>query len=237
MSRKRLSLLLGACLVVGCTTLGRHDPGVLAAMDFGPRQTIRFCVLRDEGIAEAQVGAVMAAISAELERYGLEVRLSWTRDWTRASPSYRKLIDEVASHPLEAPCDRLLALAARPAANELWGILVHGFGAAEIDTSTHAYVFVPVPAGDGLGPDPGAVAVHETYHLLGCRHDRVMTSCYRRIVGIKQAARANAKAGRDFFPGFSLAGEVVPSRAAVNALLEQALKGLTPGAAEGDKAP
>ncbi len=210
--------------VGGCTTVGMHDSASLQGIDFGPRQPFRLCLLRDEGVTAAQTDRVIAAIGTELDRYGLDVHVAWTRAWHPASSSSPQLMNELVSHPIESPCDRLLALVARRSGEQLWGALAEGFGSVETNTSTHGYVFVPVPADTNIGRDPAAVAVHETYHLLGCRHDATLAPCYRRIAEMKAAAQANRRDGREFFPGYSLSGEVVPTRAAVNALMAEALQ-------------
>ena len=201
-----------------------HDPAALQGIDFGPRQPLRFCLLRDRGVTASQADQVMTAIASELDRYGLDVHVAWTREWHPASSSSPQLMNELVSHPIESPCDRLLALVARRSGEQLRGMLVDGFGSVETNTSTHGYVFVPVPADANLGRDPGAVAVHETYHLLGCGHDSTLAPCYRRIAEMKAAARANRRDGREFFPGYSLSGEVISTRTAVNALMEEALR-------------
>lgn len=224
MYRKFLPLLSYVAVAIGCTSVGMHDTAVLQGVDFGPRQPLRFCLLRDTGVAASQTEQVMTAIATELDRYGLDVQVAWTREWHPVSSNSPQLMNELVSHPIEPPCDRLLALVARPPGEQLWGVLTEGFGSVETNTSTHGYVFVPVPADGNLGRDPAAVAVHETYHLLGCRHDSTLAPCYHRIAEMKAAARTGAATGEEFFPGYSLAGEGLPARAAVNALMEQALR-------------
>ena len=50
---------------------------------------------------------------------------------------------------------------------------------------------------------PSSIAIHETYHLLGCGHSNDARDCYAIIKRMKAAARENRAKGNDFFPSRS----------------------------------
>jgi hypothetical protein len=64
------------------------------------------------------------------------------------------------------------------------------------------------------------IAIHETYHLLGCDHGLDAKPCYEKIALIKKIARKSRLAGRDFFPSVTLDQRILMSRLDVEKKLE-----------------
>ena len=212
-------------LAVGaCTTIGVHDMEELAAVDFGPREIVRFCVLRAPDVDEDRARRLVAAVDAEFEPYGLDVEVSWMRPWERPGFAMESILADIVPRPLEPPCDRLMALVDRHLGDTVWGlVLPEVLGAVETVTHTKGYAVATMGSINQIASNPSSSAVHEAYHFLGCGHDLVMGECYRRIALIKGLARANRAAGRDFFPGLDPNGKPVTTRRQADTLLRRAL--------------
>ena len=121
----------------------------------------------------------------------------------------------MARRPLEAPCDRLLALVGRDVRDFMWGLLLpEVLGAVETRTASKGYVVAEAGSFNQLLTltTPGEAAAHEMYHLLGVPHRDDGASARRRIAHIKQLATDNRNAGRDFFPAATFRGKVYLTR-------------------------
>ena len=212
-----LALALGAA---GCSTLGVSVPGSLAANDFGPRQELRVCILREASVSEARARSLIAGVNGAFAAYGIEVSVPWIRPWQR--PGYRSeaIVGELASRPLEPPCDRLVALLGRPFSDVLLGLVVpETLGAVETATRTRGYVVANFGSLKQLLTPPGLATRHEFHHLLGCQHALTLSACYERIARVKRAYADAGASGEDFFPGIAGDGAPILTRAEVDARL------------------
>jgi hypothetical protein len=215
-------ILIITCLVIlstGCTTVpvghGRR-PDVAA---LGPPVLLRVCILRDVEVVEEDARGILAALQEGVTPYGLSLEFPWVRDWQRPAFSHTGILKDVARRPLEAPCDRLLALVGRDVRDFLWGALMPEVLGA-VETRTHSKGFVVAETGSlnqllSFTP-PHQAAVHELFHLLGVDHDDDPEGSLRQIMRIKQAAMDNRRAGRDFFPAMTPRGTVYTTRRAVD---------------------
>ncbi|BAL23246.1 hypothetical protein [Azoarcus sp. KH32C] len=221
------SLLLLPLVVTaaGCTTVGLQEAEALQAMDFGPREELRVCVLADEGVTDDDAKQLVDEVRQEFAAFGLDVSVPWIRRWERSGFALEGIVSDVWRRPLEAPCDRLLTLVGRNFGDFLWGLVgVEVLGAVDTPTRTRGYVVAKVRSLNQLLNSPSEVAIHESYHFLGCEHDLNLSACYARIRDLKRIAHANRDAGIDFFPGLSPKGTPIKSRLAANAVMDEAIK-------------
>jgi hypothetical protein len=211
-----LVLALGA---TGCSTLGVPVPGSLAANDFGARQELRVCLLRESSVSEARAQALIAGINGGLAPYGIEVVVPWMRPWERPGYTSEAIVGELAARPLEPPCDRLVALLGRPWTDVLLGLVVpEALGGVETTTRTRGYGVASGGSLKQLLTPPGLAARHEFHHLLGCLHALTRSACYAQIAALKRARADNRE---DFFPGVAPGGMPIRTRAEVDARLGQ----------------
>ena len=209
----RLAAVAAALLLSACTMIGAHDLEAMRGVDFGPRETIRFCVLRADDVSEDRARALIIAVDREFDRFGLDVEAVWIRPWRRPGFTVTAILGDVVVRPLRPPCDRLVALVGRHLGDTLWGVVLpEVLGAVETVTHTKGYVVATFASLGQIGLGPTEGAVHESYHFLGCGHGLVMGECYRSIAAIKDHARRNRAAGRDFFPGLTTDGRPINTR-------------------------
>ena len=219
MKPRRLAWLLPACAtaLAGCTTVGLPVPGARSRIDFGPRATIRLCVLRDTGVSEATAQQLVGAIDRAMDPYGIDVTAPWIRPWQRSAFFGEDILNgDIRRRPLEPPCDRLFALVGRNAADALWGlVLPETLGAVETTTHTRGFLVAQVASLNQLlslsFSFPSRVAVHEFYHMLGCGHALSLSGCYRQIARTK----SYFEPGADFFPGLTRDLQPIRSRAEI----------------------
>lgn len=225
---KPVAALALACTVAACLSIGEHKEGSFESIDFGPRETVRFCVLRDADVSEKLARRLLVAVDTEFDRYGIDVDVPWVREWTSDASDGGDILETVASQPLEPPCDRLVALVGQGIGDTLWGLLLPEI-VGQVETVTHTRGFVVATEGSiaQMVAEPEETMVHEAYHFLGCGHDHVMTNCYRRIADMKTYARVNKKDGESFFPGISGDGWVIKSRAEADLQLKTAIEALS----------
>ena len=207
----------------GCTTIGVPNEEALKNIDFGPPEKLRLCIYKDVTISDKQAEEIIAALQIEFSHFGLEIEVPWIRAWKRPGFTGDEILNNFASCPLESPCDRLLALVGRSIGDFLWGIVmpeVHG--AVEDVSMTKGFAVAEIGSiNQMLSMSSSArLAIHETYHLLGCDHDIDATPCYEKIALIKKIARKSRLAGRDFFPSVGQDQRVLMSRLEVEKKLE-----------------
>jgi len=207
----------------GCTTVGVANKEALKNIDFGPPEKLRLCIYKDASISDKQAGEIIAALQKEFSQFGLEIEVPWIRAWKRPGFTGDEILNNFASCPLESPCDRLLALVGRSIGDFLWGIImpeVHG--AVEDVSMTKGFAVAEIGSFNQLLSMSSAarLAIHETYHLLGCDHDIDAKPCYEKIARIKKIAGKSRLAGRDFFPSVGLDQRVLMSRLEVEKKLE-----------------
>ena len=97
-------------------------------------------------------------------------------------------------------------------------------GSVDTVTHTRGYIFADVESWNQKVTPPTEAVVHETYHLLGCDHEYTMTPCYERIAQLKAAARLNRESGYDFFPTYTLRGQLIMRRNEVDLRESMALR-------------
>lgn len=98
----------------------------------------------------------------------------------------------------------------------IWGILLPEY-LGMVDSTTFSKGFAIAEWGSInqiLPPfnSPDDVAIHEGYHLLGCEHSLIMTTCYYKIQRLKEAAKKERMNGGDFFPIITKEGKILRSR-------------------------
>jgi hypothetical protein len=202
-----------------CTSIGVPVGTGPAPNEFGPEMEICLCVYQDRGVSDETTQTLLNAIQDEFAPMGLTVKTPWIRPWERPAFSQQGITRDVARRPLEAPCDRILALVGRDARDFLWGALMPEIlGAVETRTNTKGYVVAEVGSLNQVltFESPSGAAVHEFYHLLGVRHGLDKQAAYEQVRRIKDLAARSRQAGRDFFPAMSAKGKVYWSRAAVD---------------------
>lgn len=218
-----LLALLTLAFLSGCSTVGVHHAPARNSMDFGPREEIRICLYAEDGISEDDALRIMAPVQNEFTAYGVDISIPWVRPWTRDGFFSGGIFAAVAMQQLEAPCDRLLTLVGRNAGDVLWGLVgAEVLGAVDLATHTRGYVVGKRASINQLLQSPSDVAVHETYHLLGCSHNLVLSDCYGRIRELKQLTRDNRSAGNDFFAAITAKGKPVLNRRQADTLVHTA---------------
>jgi hypothetical protein len=208
-------------LPAGCSTIA-VDPASYAG-DTGPPVTLRLCLLKDEGISCKQAEAIIAAVTREMALWDIAVTVPWIREWRRPGFFNSAITRDVAAHPLEAPCDRILALVGRGFKDFAWGMLMPEIlGAVESLTHTKGYAVARLGSLNQLLSlhSPADAAIHEIYHMLGCDHGTSAQSCAAQIARLKTQMEQNRADGKDFLPGIDTAGNPLWTRAAVEAAFE-----------------
>lgn len=192
-------------------------------MDFGPPEKLRICIYKDVTVSDAQAEEIIAALQKEFSNFALDIQVPWVKNWERPAYTADEIIDNFVACPLESPCDRLLALVGRSFSDFLWGIFmpeVHG--AVDDLTMTKGFTVAEIGSFNQMLSFTSAadIAIHETYHLLGCDHGTDAKLCYEQIARIKRIATINRLNGRDFFPAMPLDQSVLTSREEVEKKLE-----------------
>ena len=220
MTFHRFGLRLAALVLLGplaaCTTVGVHT-SERTRVDYGPPATLKVCLLVNDGVSPQRANELIAAVNKEFEPYGINVVVPWTRPWSRPGFQVHSIMEELTTHPLESPCDRLVGLVNRNAGDFLWGLaLPEVLGAVDENTHTHGYVVANYGSVNQIFAQPDEGAVHEFYHLLGCGHELALTHCYHEIAAMK----AHIARSADLFPGREARGDYLLTRKAVNDVLQ-----------------
>lgn len=219
LSIRPVFLCLQLAGLTGCTTLGATDMIALNQADFGPQETLRLCIYLDNPtVTKQKAESLVGSIQEELSQYNMQVNVVAYENWNRPSGSGAEIIESLASQKLTPPCDRILAMASRNFGDFLIGLFgIDELGSVDTVTNTRGYIAVDILTPNQLLTPPRWVAVHETYHLLGCQHQIAVTECYSKIRGLKKMAALNRERGNSFFPTFSRTGEILLTREDVNA--------------------
>ena len=174
---------------------------------------------QDVGVSDKTTQTILSAIQEEFAPMGLQVTVPWIRSWERPAFSQKGITRDVAYRPLEAPCDRILALVGRDARDFLWGALMPEIlGAVETRTNSKGYVVAEVGSINQVltFQSPASAAVHEFYHMLGCGHDFSRDDTIQQVRRLKELATRNRLKGSDFFPSMTEKGRVYLSRVSVD---------------------
>lgn len=177
-------------------------------------EELRICFLVDSGITQERVNQLSEAMRIELSNQRIKLTVPWSRPWTRSAFARDGLLSEISRIPLEAPCDRLVALLGRHVGDFLYGLVagIEVLGAIELVTHTRGYIVAERGSINQLFISPTSVAAHETFHLLGCKDSDGPAECRAQIHKLSEAARKNRNSGKDFFPGFSINGQMIVER-------------------------
>ena len=215
----RITLASLGLLLSACTTMGQHHAPVRENFDFGSQETLSVCLYVDHGISEdAGRALVENAWIDEAKLYAIDVKVVNVTQWSRPAFNMEGILADLRQKPLEAPCDRVLALVGRNFGDFLWSLVgPEILGAVNSESLTHGYAVATVASiGQVLNP-PSEIIEHEIYHMLGCGQHADMNTCYQRIADLKRWKREN---GTDFFPSWDLVNNrMMASRLDVNARL------------------
>lgn len=205
----RACIATAAVALGGCASLGAEDAGYRDGIDYGPPRDIQVCLLKAPDVGDVRARQLVAAMNQEMRPFGIRVVVPWTRPWQRPGFTERAMLRDLAARPLEAPCDRLVALVGRHVGDALWGLplLPEIVGSVDTASMTRGYVVANRATLAQAWVRPTDVAAHEFYHLLGCPHAKSRVLCYRRIATLKRAAGDSG-----FFPSMTLDGTLVATR-------------------------
>jgi hypothetical protein len=215
-----LALWLIAVELSACTSMGSHNVQARTSIDFGPPESLSFCLLVDDGITEQIARRLIdEAWREEGALYGLTITVADVRPWPRPAFTMQGIMESLLRQPLRPECDRVFALVGRHLGDVMWGLvgLPEVLGAVDDDTSTHGYAVIQRASLNQMFMTPTSVVRHEIYHLLGCGEHFNMSGCYDTITAMKRRKRLD---GNDFFPAWDALNErTIVSREAVNARL------------------
>ena len=220
MAQLRLLACLISLLLAGCTAVGIHDPALRGQIDFGPPDAVAICVYIDDGLTDADARTLVHdAWRKEEPLYRLTVSVVSVTHWPRPAFTMNGIMRALRRQPLAAPCDRVLALIGRNAADFLFSLLPlpEVLGAVDDETLTHGYAVARWASLNQVFTPPRAAMRHELYHLLGCDEHFNMPRCYEQIAYLKRWKRTHHS---DFFPAWdSIRKRLLTSRDEVNARL------------------
>jgi len=199
-----------------CTSIGMHSK--VDINEFGQPEEFRICVYQDAEITDDQRDNIMGAIHDEFVRFGIDTQIPWVEPWERQEFHTEQEFQRIVKYPLKAPCDRYLVLLGRNAGDMLYGVTMMPEILGYVDDETMSKGVVVAEWGMSinmivLGLSPKKIAIHETYHLLGCGHQASAKKCYGVIKEMKAAARRFRSEGGDFFPSRNyFSGEILFER-------------------------
>jgi hypothetical protein len=215
-------MLLIALSMAGCTSIGIGDKSALNRDSVSEPEVLRICIYKDVAVPDQRAEEIIGAITGEFALHGLQIEVPWIRPWQRPAFEMDGIIKDISTRPLESPCDRLFGVVGRDYRDFMWGLLMPEIlGAVEDATLTKGYT---VGEWGSLNQvlsfkSPAETAVHEAYHLLGCKHGLFANSCYKQVQDIRKVAQYNRQQGQDFFPAVNLNGRIFWTRADVDSFL------------------
>ena len=215
-------LTLSLSLSAGCTTIGIGTHADRSVGYSGATESLRLCIYKDSSVSDASVDEIIGAVREEFSSFGLRVEVPWIRKWDRPAFEMQGILGDIAAKPLECPCDRLFAIVGRDARDFVWGLMLpEVLGAVEDTTLTKGYAVGSVGSLNQVlsFQSPTDIAVHEAYHLLGCKHGLFADSCHHQVASIRRVAQYNREQGHDFFPAMSLSGRIFWTRDEVDRTL------------------
>jgi hypothetical protein len=217
-----LCVLLSVGLSAGCTTIGIGTHADRSVGYSGVTEALRLCIYKDSSVSDASVDEIIGAVKEEFSPFGLRVEVPWIRKWDRPAFEMQGILGDIAAKPLECPCDRLFAIVGRDGRDFVWGLMLpEVLGAVEDATLTKGYAVGSVGSLNQVisFQSPTDIAVHEAYHLLGCKHGLFADTCYHQVASIRRVAQYNREQGQDFFPAMSLSGRIFWTRDEVDKTL------------------
>jgi hypothetical protein len=202
--------------LTGCASPDRRADGGGDSIHFGPPLTLHLCVLKSVSLSAHRANAYIADVRSELEPYRITLEVSWVHPWEQPGDRSTAILADLTQRPLEAPCDRLLALVDRTGTAFVSGLLLPELsGEVDRSTATHGYVVLAYTTPNPLFRRAEDASIAEFHELLGCTPAMSPTACDHRIAEVK--AGADPEAG--FFPGITPDGAYLTTRAAVNEAL------------------
>jgi hypothetical protein len=238
----KLLLKVSAPLLAACTMIGIDHPAMRQAMDFGPAQTVNFCVYLDDGVTPGDADRLLDSWNhTEGDKYRLYVNALSYESKVRQAIIRTTLQREVAQTSLHGRCDRAIWFVNRGPADYIYGTVISIVSIAGIPipeilgetddaTLTRVYVYTKADSINGMILNPWRVTRHELYHALGCAKHYDMPDCYRRIQMLKTREKQLLAGGyfrtigeSEFYPTFKDLGyETLDSRSQVNKYLVEA---------------
>lgn len=216
-----------AALTAACTALDAPNGGTSPDLAEGaPPENLRICLLIDTpAVTEGHARALVDSVHGRFSNYGIEVSVPWVRPWKRPAFTSAGIMEALELTPLEAPCDRLMALVGRNPADFLVGLLgVEVLGAVDNTTHTRGFVVAHRSSLNQLLMPPGKTMPHEFHHLLGCRDSNEPVSCREKASALRRQATLDRATGSDFFPAISPDGVLIRSREAADRALRDAVQ-------------
>jgi hypothetical protein len=222
--------------------IGIDHPAMRQTMDFGPAQTVNFCVYLDEGVTPADADRLLDSWNrTEGDKYRLYVNAMCYESKVREAITRTALLRETAQTSLHGTCDRAIWFVNRRLADYIYGMVISIISIAAIPipeilgetddpTLTRVYVYTKADSINGMILRPWRVTRHELYHALGCAKHYDMPDCYRRIQMLKAHERQLLTDGYFteiaepvFYPTFKDLGyETLDSRSGVDKHLSEA---------------
>jgi hypothetical protein len=183
---------------------------------YGASLTLHVCVLKSVSLSLRRANAYLADVRNDLVPYRITLDVPWMRPWEQPGAGSAALLADLRARPLEAPCDRLLALADRTGTAFVSGLILPEV-AGEVDaaTSTHGYVVLAYTAPNPLFRRAQNAEIEEFHALLGCTRSMSPNECDHRIAEVKAATDPAV----GFLPGVAPDGAYLPTRDEVNQLL------------------
>ena len=185
------------------------------ASDVAPTVSVlRVCVLRPASVSDDRVQEIRDGLQRGADRHDIRVEIPWVREWSRSGFSTKDSLVALMGVPLEAPCDRLLGLIGRNAADFVANVAgFHAPMAFDSATSVRAVIVSNMdPINDALR-SPGRNAEFVLQGFLGCRLrlDLFKEECARRVANL----RLNVDPQADFVPGVTKKQAFLTTRVAV----------------------
>jgi hypothetical protein len=194
-------------LAAGCSFIGVDQPSTREQTGFGAQDHVRLCAYLDDGVAQADVDAMVGSWNEDEGRlYGLDFDVVSYQQLSRGDAfESSRILAEIERESLPDSCDRQMFFVHRNAADFAWGLLLPEYlGAVDAHTGSHGWVAVNIVSVNQLVKPPSSVTQHEFYHLLGCEHF-AMTECYARIAQLKLTAASLRAAGTfTVFPSYDM---------------------------------
>src|SRR5712691_13317640 len=95
-----LALWLIAVELSACTSMGSHTVQARTTIDFGPPESLSFCLLVDDGISEQTARDLIdAAWREEGALYGLTIKVASVRPWPRPAYTMQGIIVALLGQP------------------------------------------------------------------------------------------------------------------------------------------
>lgn len=189
---------------------------------------LRLCVLTNlDGITAPDDLDFLSAMQGEFAQYGIAIVVPWVKPWGVGSIDSSNAISQLSKIRLPIDCDRLFAIVAPTPIDFIGGLLgIEILGA--VDKRTHTRGFIrgeKVSLNQAFFP-PSDVAIHETYHLLGCNDGFDDDDCLRTMMRLRAAAKDTQGRKSHFFPANGKGGvRVIYTRKEVD-LLQGSVKSL-----------